>query len=216
MPPSEEADQSLAQGQGAAQEKRCLVQRPFYFISTVLRDARLRYTQVQKLLMGVLLASRKLRHYFESHRITMVNSYSLGRVLHNHSAIGCIAEWAMELSSFDLHFAAATAIKSQAMADFIAEWTEVPIQEEEPHSTLPGKEDPKCCVMYFDGAFSIEGAGAGMLLVPPTGDHLKYVIELAFSREDATNNTAEYEGLLAGLWIAAGLGISHLVVRGDS
>jgi hypothetical protein len=48
-------------------------------------------------------------------------------VLHNRSATGRIAEWAMELSGFDLHFAAATAIKTQAMADFIFEWTEVPI-----------------------------------------------------------------------------------------
>jgi ribonuclease HI len=70
--------------------------------------------------------------------------------------------------------------------------------------------------MYFDGAFSIEGVGASVLLVSPTGDHLKYVIQLAFSREDATNNIAKYEGLLAGLQITAGLGISRLVVRGDS
>jgi hypothetical protein len=54
------------------------VQHPVYFISTVLRDARLRYTLVQKLLLDILLASRKLRHYFESHRITVVHSYSLG------------------------------------------------------------------------------------------------------------------------------------------
>jgi hypothetical protein len=62
------------------------------------------------------------------------------------------------------------------MADFVAEWTEVPIQEEEHHSSLRGKEDPECWVMYFDEAFSIEGAGAGMLLVSPIEDHLKYVI----------------------------------------
>jgi ribonuclease HI len=102
------------------------------------------------------------------------------------------------------------------MADFIAEWTKVPIQEEEPHSSLPRKEDPESWVMYFDGAFSIEGAGAGVLLVSPTGDELKYMIQLAFSHEDSTNNTAEYEGLIAGLRITAGLGISRLVVRGDS
>jgi hypothetical protein len=82
---------------------------------------------VQKLLLGVRLALRKLRHYFELHCITVVNSYSLGRVLNNRSAIERIAEWAMELSGFDLHFAAATAIKCQAMADFLAEWTKVPI-----------------------------------------------------------------------------------------
>jgi hypothetical protein len=65
---------------------------------------------VLKLLLGILLASRKLRHYFESHRIIVVNSYSLGRVLHNRSATGHIAEWAMELSDFDLHFTVAMTI----------------------------------------------------------------------------------------------------------
>jgi hypothetical protein len=82
---------------------------------------------VHKLLLGIWLALHKLRHYFELHFITVLNSYSLGRVLHNRSTTGRIAEWAMELSGFDLHFTAATAIKSQAMADFLAEWTKVPI-----------------------------------------------------------------------------------------
>jgi hypothetical protein len=84
---------------------------------------------VQKLLLGVLLASLKLRHYFESHHITVVNSYSVGRVLHNRSTTGRIAEWAREMSGFDLHFAAASTIKSHALADFIAKWTQVPVQE---------------------------------------------------------------------------------------
>ena len=70
--------------------------------------------------------------------------------------------------------------------------------------------------MYFDGAFSLQGAGAGVLLVAPTGGHLKYVIQMHFPREMSTNNTAEYEGLLAGLRIAADLGIKKIIVRGDS
>ena len=70
--------------------------------------------------------------------------------------------------------------------------------------------------MYFDGAFSLQGAGAGVLLVAPTGEHLKYVIQMHFPWERSTNNTAEYEGLLAGLRIAADLGIKKLIVRGDS
>jgi hypothetical protein len=77
---------------------------------------------------------------------------------------------------FQLHFTAATAIKSQVLADFIAEWTEAPIKEEEPLSSLPTKEDLGCWIMYFDGAISLEGAGAGVLLVSPTGDHLKYIV----------------------------------------
>ena len=70
--------------------------------------------------------------------------------------------------------------------------------------------------MYFDGAFSLQGAGAGVMLVAPTREHLKYVVQMHFPKEQATNNTAEYEGLLAGLRIAADLGIKKLIVRGDS
>ena len=55
-----------------------------------------------------------------------------------------------------------------------------------------------------------------MLLVSPSGEHLKYVIQMHFAREEATNNTAEYEGLLAGLRIVEELGIKKLIIRGDS
>ena len=70
--------------------------------------------------------------------------------------------------------------------------------------------------MYFDGAFSLQGAGAGVLLVAPTGEHLKYVIQMHFPREMSMNNAAEYERLLTGFKIAADLGIKKLIVRGDS
>ena len=70
--------------------------------------------------------------------------------------------------------------------------------------------------MYFDGAFSLQGAGAGVLLIAPTGEHLKYVVQMHFPREKSTNNMAEYEGLLTGLRIVADLGIKKLIIRGDS
>ena len=52
--------------------------------------------------------------------------------------------------------------------------------------------------MYFDGAFSLQGAGAGVLLVAPSREHLKYAVQMHFAQEEATNNTAEYEGSLPG------------------
>src|SRR3954465_371939 len=70
--------------------------------------------------------------------------------------------------------------------------------------------------MYFDGAFSLQGAGAGVLLVAPTREHLKYVVQMHFPREMSTNNTAEYEGLLASLRIAVDLEVKKLIIRGDS
>ena len=88
--------------------------------------------------------------------------------------------------------------------------------EETQETALPGKEASCDWIMYFDGAFSLQGAGVGVLLVAPTGEHLKYVIQMHFPREVSTNNTAEYEGLLTGVRIAVDLGIKKLVVRGDS
>ena len=101
------------------------------------------------------------------------------------------------------------------MAEFIAEWTSTP-DEEIQETTLPGKETIQNWIMYFDGAFSLQGADDGVLLVAPTGEHLKYVIQIDFPMEMSMNNTAEYEGLLAGIRIATDLGIKKLIIRGDS
>jgi ribonuclease HI len=58
--------------------------------------------------------------------------------------------------------------------------------------------------------------GAGILLVSPTGLLRKYVVQLAFPQEGYASSTAECEGLLAGLRIVTGLGVTHLAIRGDS
>jgi ribonuclease HI len=67
--------------------------------------------------------------------------------------------------------------------------------------------------MYSNGAYTLKGAGAGVVLIPPECDMLKYVIQIEFP---ATNNIAEYEGLVTGLRLAKELGIRRLLIRGDS
>ena len=124
-------------------------------------------------------------------------------------------EWVAELSSLGLKFESTLTIQSRVLAEFIVEWTSTP-DEEIQETTLPDKEASRNWIMYFDGAFLLHGAGAGVLLVAPTGEHLKYVIQMHFPREMSTNNTTEYEGLLAGLRITTHLGIKKLIVRGDS
>jgi ribonuclease HI len=58
--------------------------------------------------------------------------------------------------------------------------------------------------MYFDGYYTLIGAGAGVVFIPPEGDMLKYAIQIKFS---ATNNTVEYEGLITELRLAKELSI---------
>ena len=73
------------------------VQRPMYFISEVLSDLKTCYPQIQNLLYAVLVAKRKLRHYFEWHPVMVVTSYPLGEVIQNRDATGRIVKWALEL-----------------------------------------------------------------------------------------------------------------------
>ena len=77
-----------------------LVEHPVYFISTVLRDARARYPMPQKLLLALLVASRKLQHYFQGHPIKVVSAYPLERVLRSPNSAGRVAEWNIELQAF--------------------------------------------------------------------------------------------------------------------
>ena len=84
-------------------------------------------------------------------------------------------EWASELSSFGLRFESTSTFQSRVLVEFIAEWTSTP-EEEIQETSLPDKEASRDWIMYFDGAFSLQGAGAGVLLVAPTREHLKYVI----------------------------------------
>jgi hypothetical protein len=82
-----------------------LVQRPVYFISEVLSETKIRYPQIQKLLYAVILARRKLRHYFESHPMTVVSSFPLGEIIQCREASGRIAKWAVEIMGETISFA---------------------------------------------------------------------------------------------------------------
>ena len=155
---------------------------------------------MQKLLYAILITSRELRHYFQAHKIKVASSYPLGDILHNKDANSQVVKWSVELGAFSIEFTPRSTIKSQALADFVAEWTEI---QDPPPDTRS-----EHWIMYFDGALNSDGAGAGVLFISPKGEQLKYVLQLLFK---ATNNAAEYEALIHGPRIAVTLGIKRLL-----
>jgi ribonuclease HI len=216
--PASESQETGGSGPAAGGQT---IQRPVYYVSEVLHEVKTRYPETHKLLYAVLMASRKLRHYFQAHRIVVVTSFPLKTILHNSNAIGNIAKWATEFAEFWLDFRPRHAIKSQVLADFIVEWT--------PPASIPKSSDPDSgptpvepgglpftephWTLYFDGSARQHVGGAGVILTDPSGDQVKYMVHLEFK---ATNNMVEYEALIFGLSVALSLGICQLLVKGDS
>jgi ribonuclease HI len=129
----------------------------------------------------------------------------LGEIVQCREASGRIAKWAVEIMGETILFAPRKAIKSQVLANFVAEWVDTQL----PTALI----QPELWTMYFDGSLMKTRAGAGMLFISPLGKHLRYVLRLHFP---ASNNVAEYEALVNGLCIAIELGVRRLDARGDS
>jgi hypothetical protein len=132
------------------------IQRAVYYISEVLHEAKTRYLEVHKLLYAVLIASRKLCHYFQAQKISVVSSYPLRVVLHNPNATGNIAKWVTELAEFELDFIPHHALKSQVLADFMVNWTPPPCY---PGGPDDGELEPRAptftgphWIFFFDGS----------------------------------------------------------------
>ena len=111
----------------------------------------------------------------------------------------------MELCPYTLGFRSRSTIKSQALVNFVVEWTDM--------NTPVSPTSTEHWTMYFDGSLNIDGAGAGVHFISPSGDKLSYVLRIHFR---ASNNAAEYEAAVHGLRIAIELGIKQLMVYGDS
>jgi len=106
-------------------------QYPVYFASEAPAGSKLHYSKLENIAYAVIKSSRKLRHYFEAHRVIAISDQPLHDLLHNREASPRIAKWASELSELVVDFEKRTAIKSQVLADFIVDWTSPEAQEEE-------------------------------------------------------------------------------------
>ena len=137
------------------------------------------------------MATKKLQHYFTEHEVSVVTSFPLGEVIRNRDAVVRISKWAVELMGYDIKFIPCIAIKSQALFDFITEWTEVQV--------LTPEISHEYWTLYFDGSVMGPGTGAGVVLVSPEGGKFRYAVRLHFP---ASNNVTEYEALISDLHIA--------------
>ena len=132
------------------------VQKPIYYTSRALRGAEGRYPLMEKLAFALITASRKLRHYFQTHVIIVMIDHPLKKAMNKLEAAGRLIQWAIELSEFDIRYQPRNAIKAQVLADFIAEFTSS-------HDDLDEMEGNKTWVVHVDGSSTLHAGGIGVL-----------------------------------------------------
>jgi hypothetical protein len=118
-------------------------------------------TELEKIAYAVVMASRKLRHYFEAFKVWVTTDRGLSELFRNPETSVRIAKWAAKLSEYHITFEPRIAIKSQVLADFIIDWTGPARQQEEPSE--------KVWTIHCDGAWCHTGAGAAAIITSPTG-----------------------------------------------
>ncbi|XP_074299360.1 uncharacterized protein LOC141630438 [Silene latifolia] len=189
-------------------------QYPKYYASKSLLPAETRYTSLEKLVLALVTASYKLRPYFESHTISVITNYPLKTIMRKSELSGRMAKWSVHLSDYDLKFEPRTAIKSQALADFVSDFcTALQTQAEQDILSLEEDKGEQVWVLHVDGAPNARGAGVVLVLKSPQGD---LIVQAVRCELKATDNETEYEALILGLKLALDLKIRPLKVCSDS
>jgi hypothetical protein len=155
--------------------RQCLV----YYVSKVLTTSKCNMTELEKIAYAYVMASCKLRHYFEAFKVRVTSDRGLGKLFRNPEASVRIAKWAAKLSVYHITFEPRTAIKSQVLADFIVDWTG-PI-------TQPDAPTEKVWTIHCDGAWFHAGQAQLQSSHHPQGSNTdtQHVLALLWSPTDA-------------------------------
>jgi hypothetical protein len=142
-----------------------------YFISEVLTGSKKYYSEMEKIYYAIIMSTKKLRYYFETHTIKVLTNQPQNNIFGNRDSFSRTNKWVMELLEYVVDFEKRSAIKSQILADFIVEWME-PISPVE--GTIP--ESP--WLIYCDRAWGHNRMRATAVLISPSEIKLRYAAKL--------------------------------------
>ncbi|GJT93622.1 reverse transcriptase domain-containing protein [Tanacetum coccineum] len=185
-------------------DEREAKQMPLYFVSRALRGPEVNYTAIEKLVLALVHASKRLRRYFQAHRIIVITDQPIKNILSNPEVVGRMQKWSIQLGEFGIHYRPRVSVKGQVLADFIIERLE---EEGQDNSTKEEEPLPARWTLFTDGSSCVDGCGAGVILTDPKGVEFTYALRFQFK---ATNNEEEYEALITGLRIAEKIGVQNL------
>ena len=95
-------------------------------MSKSLNEAEVRYLPLEKVILAVVHATRKLPHYFQAHTVVILTQLPLKSILRSADYTGRVAKWGTILWAFNIKYMPHTSIKGQVLADVVAEFVECP------------------------------------------------------------------------------------------
>nr|GEV64545.1 reverse transcriptase domain-containing protein [Tanacetum cinerariifolium] len=188
--------------------ERGAAQTPIYFISRALQGPELNYSPMEKLVISLVFAAKRLRRYFQAHPITVITDQPIKQVLSRPDVAGRLQKWSIMLGEYNVTYRLRTSVKGQILADFIIE---IPVEVSQAVSVADTQEEP--WTLFTDGSSCVDGSSVGLILTSPQGAEFTYALRFQFT---TSNNEAEYEALVAGLRIAARMGVKNVQVSVDS
>ena len=191
------------------------IQRPVYYVSKSLQEVETRYLPLEKIVLAIVHATRKLPHYFQAHTIVVLTQLPLQALLRKFDYTGRIAKWEIKLRAYDVKYMPRTTIKGQVLVEFVVEFTEgVPEEENVVMGVLVSSATVgPSWEVYTVGASNRKGARVGIVLITTEKLIMEKSLQLGFS---ATNNEAEYEALLARIAMVRLLGGEMVELYSDS
>ena len=163
------------------------VQRPVYYVSKSLNEAEVRYLPLEKAILAVVHATRKLPHYFQAHTVVVLTQLPLKSVLRSTDYTGRIAKWGTILRAFDIKYMPRTSIKGQVLTDLVAEFAEClegmeggSEKQDEGLIGMVSVQYPPPWELYVDGAANQRGSGVGLVLVSPERITIEKSLRLNF------------------------------------
>nr|GEY44022.1 reverse transcriptase domain-containing protein [Tanacetum cinerariifolium] len=185
-------------------------QVPVYFVSRALQGPEINYIPMEKLILALVSASKRLKRYLQTHTIVVITDQPIKQLLSNPKVTGRLLKWIFKLGEHDIQYRPRTSVKGQILADFIMEHPE----DDAPDTPIEDREElPDPWILFTDGSSCIDGSGAVLIITNPEGMEFTYAIRFRFN---ATNNEAEYEALIASLRIARQIGVQNLQTNVDS
>ncbi|GJX29011.1 reverse transcriptase domain-containing protein [Tanacetum coccineum] len=165
--------------------KKGTVQTPVYFVSRTLQGPKLNYTPMEKLVLSLVFAAKRLRRYFQAHPIAVVTDQPIKQIISRPDVAGRLQKWSVMLGEHNITYWPRTSVKGQILADFLVEKP-----DESPSDTSVVETPQEPWTLFTDGSSCVDFT--------------------------ASNNEAEYEALIAGLRIAAQMGVRNVHVSVDS